>query len=41
MSSNRKIMGKWTNSRPVTWLGWFVVLIMSVAGAAAIITLLT
>ncbi|HSX46968.1 MAG TPA: divalent metal cation transporter [Patescibacteria group bacterium] len=39
MSSNKKIMGKWVNRRPVTWIGWFVVLAMAAAGTAAIITL--
>ncbi|HEX8227202.1 MAG TPA: Nramp family divalent metal transporter [Candidatus Saccharimonadales bacterium] len=36
MSSNRKIMGKWTNKPSTTWIGWFVVLLMSAAGAGAI-----
>ncbi len=40
MSSNKKIMGKWVNKKPVTWIGWFVVVMMTVAGVAAIISLL-
>jgi Mn2+/Fe2+ NRAMP family transporter len=39
MSSNRKIMGKWTNSRSTTFLGWFIVAAMALAGTAAVITL--
>lgn len=39
MSSNKKIMGRWVNRKPVTWIGWFVVGIMAVAGIAAIISL--
>lgn len=40
LSSNKKIMGHYVNSRPVAWIGWLVVAIMSVAGVAAIISLL-
>lgn len=40
LSSNKKIMGHWVNSRPVTWIGWFVIAVMSVAGIAAIISLI-
>jgi Mn2+/Fe2+ NRAMP family transporter len=40
MSSNKKIMGRWVNRKPVTWLGWFVTAVMAVSGVAAIISLL-
>lgn len=40
MSSNKKIMGKWVNRKPVTWLGWFVTLAMATAGVAAIFALI-
>lgn len=36
MSSNRKIMGRWTNKRYVTWIGWITTLIMLLSGIAAI-----
>ena len=39
ISSNRKVMGPWTNKRLTTCLGWIVTSIMAVAGVAAIISL--
>ncbi|HSH17762.1 MAG TPA: Nramp family divalent metal transporter [Candidatus Saccharimonadales bacterium] len=36
ISSNRRVMGRWTNKRSTTVIGWFVVTVMTVAGAAAI-----
>lgn len=39
MSSNKKIMGKWVNRRPITWIGWFIVVVMAFAGMAAMISL--
>lgn len=36
LSSNHKIMGKWTNKKYVTWIGWFTTIIMTVSGMAAI-----
>jgi NRAMP (natural resistance-associated macrophage protein)-like metal ion transporter len=39
LSSNKKVMGEWVNRRPITWIGWMVVAIMTVSGIAAIITL--
>jgi Mn2+/Fe2+ NRAMP family transporter len=36
ISSNKHIMGEWVNKRSVTWLGWGVTGLMTVAGAAAI-----
>lgn len=39
MSSSKKIMGRWANPRPITWIGWFVITIMAVAGVAAIATM--
>jgi NRAMP (natural resistance-associated macrophage protein)-like metal ion transporter len=39
ISSNRRIMGDWTNKRSTTWLGWTVTGMMSVAGAAAIVSI--
>ncbi len=40
MSSNKQIMGRWANKRYVTWIGWFIIAVMSISGLAAIITLL-
>lgn len=40
LSSNRKIMGEWTNRRVITWLGWFVTGIMAIAGVAAIFAMI-
>lgn len=40
ISSNRVIMGRWTNKLPVTVLGWLVTIIMAVAGITAIIALI-
>lgn len=40
ISSNKKIMGKWVNPRPITWIGWLVIAIMAVSGAAAILALI-
>lgn len=39
MSSNKKIMGHWVNKKSVTWLGWLTTGMMTVSGAAAIISL--
>ena len=39
LSSNKEIMGKWVNGRFTQWMGWLVVAIMTIAGAAAVISL--
>jgi NRAMP (natural resistance-associated macrophage protein)-like metal ion transporter len=39
ISSNKRIMGEWVNSRLVKIIGWIVIIIMAVAGTAAIISL--
>jgi NRAMP (natural resistance-associated macrophage protein)-like metal ion transporter len=39
MSSNRNLMGKWTNKRSTTYIGWFVTALMAVASIAAIVSL--
>ncbi|MEI7682684.1 MAG: divalent metal cation transporter [Candidatus Saccharibacteria bacterium] len=36
ISSNKKIMGEWANSRSVTVMGWMVTALMGAAGIAAI-----
>ncbi|HXE10382.1 MAG TPA: Nramp family divalent metal transporter [Verrucomicrobiae bacterium] len=36
ISSNRRVMGHWTNKRSTTWLGWVVTILMSIAGVAGI-----
>ncbi len=36
ISSKKAIMGKWTNRRSITAIGWFVTLMMSVVGIAGI-----
>lgn len=40
ISSNRKIMGDWTNKRSTTIVGWATTGIMAVAGVAAIVSML-
>ena len=40
ISSNKKIMGEWTNKRFTTLIGWFVTLLMAISGIAAIVSLL-
>lgn len=39
ISSNRKIMGRWTNHKLTTFLGWIVFLIMLAASIAAVVSL--
>jgi NRAMP (natural resistance-associated macrophage protein)-like metal ion transporter len=39
LASNHKIMGRWTNKRYVTWIGWGTTLIMTLSGLAAIYAL--
>lgn len=41
MSANTKIMGRWVNGKITTFFGWFIVILMTLAGAATIISLLT
>jgi NRAMP (natural resistance-associated macrophage protein)-like metal ion transporter len=36
ISSNKRIMGDWVNKRSITWIGWGVTGLMTVAGLAAI-----
>lgn len=38
ISSNKKIMGKWVNRKPITWIGWITFVIMLLAGMATIIS---
>ncbi|GAC1391705.1 MAG: Nramp family divalent metal transporter [Candidatus Saccharimonadales bacterium] len=40
IASNSKIMGRWVNKRPVTWLGWFITALMTISGIAAIYSLI-
>lgn len=35
LSSNKHIMGEWTNRRIVTWIGWLTTVLMAAAGIAA------
>ncbi len=39
MSSKHHIMGRWTNKRSTTFIGWLITIIMSVVGMAGIISL--
>lgn len=39
ISSNHKIMGRWANRRPASWVGWLTVAVMTVSGVAAIYAL--
>jgi len=41
ISGNAKIMGRWVNGRLTTIFGWLIVVAMTLAGAATIISLLT
>jgi Mn2+/Fe2+ NRAMP family transporter len=41
IASNRKVMGRWTNSRLSTGIGWLTVISMSVAGIMAVYALFT
>lgn len=40
ISSNRELMGRWTNRPFTTGIGWIVVILMTVAGGAAIASLI-
>lgn len=40
ISSNRKVMGHWTNKPLTTFMGWLVTILMTTAGVAAIYALL-
>lgn len=40
ISSNRKIMGEWTNRRSVTVIGWVTTALMAVSGIAAIVSMI-
>jgi NRAMP (natural resistance-associated macrophage protein)-like metal ion transporter len=40
MSSNRKIMGRWTNSLHTTIIGWMITFAMAVVGIAGILSIL-
>ena len=39
ISSDKELMGRWVNRSFITWVGWIVVVLMTVAGLAAIISL--
>lgn len=39
ISSNKKVMGEWANGRVITLIGWLAVVLMSVAGVAAIVSM--
>lgn len=41
ISSNRAVMGRWTNKRSTTIIGWGVTIVMTVAGLAAIYALVS
>lgn len=40
MSSNHRIMGRWTNKRSTTVIGWCITAVMAVAGIAGLYTLI-
>jgi Mn2+/Fe2+ NRAMP family transporter len=40
VAGNQKIMGKYTSSRLMTWMGWIITVVMTVAGIALIYDLL-
>lgn len=39
ISSNRRVMGHWTNKRSTTYLGWLITTLMAASGVAGIIAL--
>lgn len=39
LSSDKEVMGKWKNRSLTTWIGWLVVILMALAGFAAITAL--
>jgi NRAMP (natural resistance-associated macrophage protein)-like metal ion transporter len=39
ISSNKKIMGRWVNRKPVTIIGWITFLLMLTAGVATIVSI--
>jgi Mn2+/Fe2+ NRAMP family transporter len=39
ISSNRKVMGRWTNKTSTTVVGWVVTLIMAAAGIGGLLSL--
>jgi NRAMP (natural resistance-associated macrophage protein)-like metal ion transporter len=39
ISSNKRVMGEWVNKRHITFIGWTVTLLMTVAGIAAIFSM--
>jgi NRAMP (natural resistance-associated macrophage protein)-like metal ion transporter len=39
MSSDKKIMGRWANGRMTRWIGWATTALMSIAGIAALVSL--
>jgi Mn2+/Fe2+ NRAMP family transporter len=40
MSSNHKIMGRWTNKRSTTLVGWLITFIMAASGIAGLVSLI-
>ncbi len=41
ISSNRELMGHWTNRKFTTFIGWIVIGIMAISGVAAIVSMLS
>lgn len=41
ISSNKKVMGRWTNKRSTSWIGWGITAMMAIVGVAAIYALLS
>ncbi len=39
ISSNRKVMGRWTNHRSTTYFGWAITAVMAIVGVAGIVSL--
>ncbi len=39
ISSNKNVMGRWTNKRSTTWFGWAITAVMAIAGIAGLIAL--
>lgn len=39
ISSNKKIMGRWVNKKPITWIGWITFSLMTIAGAATVLSI--
>jgi len=40
ISSKHKVMGRWTNKRSTTYMGWFITIVMALVGVAGLVSLI-